>query len=121
MRLDSVQPVVLFSFGVNEMLVQVICHGIPDSTVLHEGDIVNIDVTVFYDGVHGDCSETVFVGAYEAAPESVRDLVVTTHAAWRAAIDHCKPGVSYSELGGIIEDIIKVKGYTTVREFCGHG
>jgi len=41
---------------------EVICHGIPDSTVLQEGDIVNIDVTLFHDGVHGDCSETVFVG-----------------------------------------------------------
>ena len=43
---------------------EIICHGIPDTTVLQDGDIVNIDVTVFHDGVHGDCSETVFVGEY---------------------------------------------------------
>jgi methionyl aminopeptidase len=53
--------------------------------------------------------------------DNVRDLVVTTYKAWRAAIDHCKPGARYSEIGGIIENIIAAKGYTTVKEFCGHG
>lgn len=97
---------------------EVICHGIPDSTVLKDGDIINVDVTIFHDGVHGDCSETVMVG--NVSPQ-VRDLVTTTYECWQAAINHCKPGVPYSELGGIIESIITKKGYTTVREFCGHG
>ncbi|KAJ1404907.1 peptidase M24, structural domain-containing protein [Ochromonadaceae sp. CCMP2298] len=97
---------------------EIICHGIPDTTMLLEGDIVNIDVTVFHDGVHGDCSETVFVG--QVSPQ-VRDLVVTTYEAWQAAIDFCQPGRKYSDIGGIIEDIIKPKGYSTVKEFCGHG
>jgi len=75
-------------------------------------------VTIFHDGVHGDCSETVFVG--EVSPQ-VRDLVVTTYEAWKQAIAFCKPGRKYSDIGGIIEDIISAKGYTTVKEFCGHG
>jgi len=97
---------------------EIICHGIPDSTVLIEGDIVNIDVTVFHDGVHGDCSETVFVGAVD---DRIRDLVITTFDCWMAAITFCRPGRSYSDIGGIIEDIIAPKGYSTVKEFCGHG
>lgn len=99
-------------------LNEVICHGIPDTTVLQEGDVINIDVTVFHDGVHGDCSETVFVGRVS---DQVRDLTVTTFEAWQAAIDFCKPGAKYSEIGGIIEDIVAAKGYTSVQEFCGHG
>jgi methionyl aminopeptidase len=104
--------------------------------VLKDGDIVNIDITIFHDGVHGDCSETVFIG--NVSPEvgrivliafadffytskKVRDLVVTTFEAWKASIAICKPGVRYSEIGGVIEDIIKPKGYTSVEEFCGHG
>lgn len=100
---------------------EVICHGIPDNTVLAAGDIVNVDVTVFFDGVHGDCSETVFVGPREAVAPALQDLVLTTFTAWQAAIQHCRPGVKYSELGGIIEDLIKAKGYSTVEIFCGHG
>ena len=70
-------------------LNEVICHGIPDSTVLKNGDILNIDITVFHDGVHGDCSETIFIGEPE---DRVRDLVKTTFDAWQAAIAICKPG-----------------------------
>lgn len=97
---------------------EVICHGIPDSTVIQDGDIMNIDVTIFHDGVHGDCSETVLVGSVS---EKVKDLVVTTYNAWKAAINFCKPGQKYSDIGGVIEDIISPKGYTSVKEFCGHG
>jgi len=97
---------------------EVICHGIPDSTIVNEGDIINVDVTIYYDGVHGDCSETVLVGKVDP---KIKDLVITTYTAWKAAIAHCKPGVKYNEIGGIIEDIVTAKGYTTVKEFCGHG
>jgi methionyl aminopeptidase len=75
-------------------------------------------VTVFHDGVHGDCSETVLIGNVS---DKVKDLVVTTYESLRAAIAFCKPGQKYSDIGGIIEDIITPKGYTSVREFCGHG
>jgi methionyl aminopeptidase len=70
---------------------EVICHGIPDSTVLKDGDIVNIDVTVYHDGVHGDCSETVFVGDVD---DKTKDLVQTTYDALQAAIAMCKPGIT---------------------------
>lgn len=98
---------------------EVICHGIPDSTTLLDGDIVNIDVTVYHEGVHGDCSETVLVGS--RVDEKVKDLVHTTYVAWDAAVRACRPGLPYSSIGGIIEDIITAKGYTSVRQFCGHG
>jgi len=97
---------------------EVICHGIPDSTIVNDGDIINVDVTIYHDGVHGDCSETILVGNVDP---KLKDLVITTYTAWKAAIDHCKPGVKYNEIGGIIEDIVTAKGYTTVKEFCGHG
>ena len=102
-------------------LNEVICHGIPDSTVVKEGDIINIDITIFHDNVHGDCSETVIVGDVSKADPKVKDLVITTYNAWKAAIAFCKPGRKYSDIGGIIEDIVKPKGYTSVKEFCGHG
>lgn len=97
---------------------EIICHGIPDSTVLQEGDIVNLDITIFHDGVHGDCSETVFVGQVS---DEKRDLVVTTYNCWKAAIAICKPGVKYSEIGGVIDAYITPRGYTSVKEYCGHG
>ena len=97
---------------------EIICHGIPDSTVLKEGDIINVDVTIFHDGVHGDCSETVMVGKVS---DRVKELVVTTYDAFKAAIGICKPGVKYNEIGGVIQDIISARGFTTVHEFCGHG
>ncbi len=97
---------------------EVICHGIPDSTVLRSGDIVNVDVTVFHDGVHGDCSETVLVG--EVAPAAV-DLVQTSLEALQAAIRYCRPGQRYSGIGGVIEDVAAARGFSTCRAFCGHG
>ncbi len=54
------------------------------------------------------------------SPE-VRDLVITTYDAWQAAISICKPGTRYNEIGGVIEKIVSAKGYSSVREFCGHG
>jgi methionyl aminopeptidase len=85
---------------------------------LQDGDIVNIDITIYHNGVHGDCSETVLLGNVD---EKTKDLVITTYEAWQAAINICKPGVRYSEIGGAIEDVVEPKGYTSVREFCGHG
>ena len=73
-----------------------ICHGIPDGTVLVAGDILNVDVTVFHDGVHGDCSETVFVGPAEAVAPPTRALVLAAFEAWQAAIRHCGPGETHT-------------------------
>lgn len=97
---------------------EIICHGIPDSTKLQDGDIINIDVTVYYHGVHGDCSETVLIG--QVAPQ-LKELVYTTYQAWQAAINICKPGVPYNKIGGVIEDTVSAKGYGIAKEFLGHG
>ena len=97
---------------------EVICHGIPDSSVLKDGDIVNIDVTCYYNGYHGDCSETFLVGNVD---EKGKQLVKVTYDCWQAAIDYCKPGALYKGIGSIIEDAITPHGYSTVAHFCGHG
>jgi len=79
---------------------------------------VNVDVTCYYGGYHGDCSETFLVGEVD---EAGKRLVKVTHDCWRAAIDYCRPGRPYSGIGKIIEEYIAPYGYTSVREFCGHG
>ncbi|CBN77263.1 methionine aminopeptidase [Ectocarpus siliculosus] len=97
---------------------EIICHGIPDSTVLEDGMIVNVDVTVFYKGYHGDCSEMFLVGEVDQAG---KDLVKDTYDIWQQAIAYCKPGRHYKGIGGVIENLCTAKGYTTVPNFCGHG
>ena len=106
------------SYNRNRNPQEIICHGIPDSTIVNDGDIINIDITVYIDGVHGDCSETVMIGNVS---DKVKDLVITTYESLRAAIAFCKPGERYNDIGGIIDDIIIPKGYSSVKEFCGHG
>ena len=95
-----------------------ICHGIPDSYQLREGDIVNVDVTCFVGGYHGDCSETFVIGEVD---EAGKRLVRVTYDAWQAAIAYCKPGAAYSGIGAIIEDYIAEYRYNSVKQFCGHG
>ncbi|EKX31306.1 hypothetical protein GUITHDRAFT_156633 [Guillardia theta CCMP2712] len=98
---------------------EVICHGIPcTNTRLKEGDIINIDVTCYLNGYHGDCSETFCVGEVDDAGKK---LVKVTYDAWQAAIKICKPGVPYSQIGGVIDDIVTKEGFTSTRNFCGHG
>lgn len=97
---------------------EVICHGIPDDTVLREGDIVNCDVTVFIYGVHGDCSETVFVGEVS---EQSKKLVEVTHGALMAGIEAVKPGGRVRDIGRAIQNFVKPHGYGVVRSFVGHG
>merc|ERR1719247_517212 len=76
---------------------EVICHGIPDSSVLNDGDVVNIDITCYYGGYHGDCSEMFLVG--DDVDEEAKQLVKATHDCWQAAIDYCAPGKPYSGIG----------------------
>lgn len=97
---------------------EVVCHGIPDDTTLVDGDIINIDITVFYDGYHGDCSETFLVGNVD---RKGRHLVKTTHECLERAIALCKPGLAVKHIGGVIEEHAKSNGLTVVRNFCGHG
>lgn len=97
---------------------EVICHGIPDSTRLLEGDIVNCDVTIFLDGVHGDCSETVLVGEVD---EASRALVEHTREALMRGIGAVAVGGRVRDIGRAIQDYIKPLGYGIVRSFVGHG
>lgn len=97
---------------------EVVLHGIPDSRPLEEGDIVNLDVTIFLDGVHGDCSATFPIGKIDA--ESERLLQATKDALY-VGIDAAKPGKRIYDIGRAIEAFAKSKGYGVVREFCGHG
>lgn len=97
---------------------EVICHGIPDSRPLVEGDIVNIDVTLYREGVHGDTSATFLVG--EVDPESVR-LVEVTIESLDLAIDAVRPGGPVRDIGQVIERHAAKHRLGVVREFIGHG
>ncbi|MDX3237300.1 type I methionyl aminopeptidase [Streptomyces sp. ME03-5709C] len=97
---------------------EVICHGIPDSTELRDGDIVNLDVTAYIHGVHGDTNATYLVG--EVAEES-RLLVERTWESLNRAIKAVKPGRQINVIGRVIESYAKRFGYGVVRDFTGHG
>jgi methionyl aminopeptidase len=97
---------------------EVICHGIPDSTALNEGDIVNIDITAFIDGVHGDTDATYPVG--EVDDES-RLLIERTEAAMLRGVRAVAPGRPISVVGRVIEAYARRFGYGVVRDFTGHG
>ncbi|MGI8418285.1 MAG: type I methionyl aminopeptidase [Nakamurella sp.] len=99
-------------------LNEVICHGIPDSTVIGDGDIVKIDVTAYLDGVHGDNCATYLAG--EVAPE-VRLLVERTEQAMNRAIKAVAPGRQLNVVGKVIEAYGKRFGYGVVRDYTGHG
>ncbi|HEY2225883.1 type I methionyl aminopeptidase [Actinomycetospora sp.] len=99
-------------------LNEVICHGIPDSTVIEDGDIVNIDVTAYIDGVHGDTNATFLAG--DVAEED-RLLVERTHEATMRAIKAVKPGRELNIVGRVIESYSNRFGYGVVRDFTGHG
>ncbi|SEM09033.1 type I methionyl aminopeptidase [Streptacidiphilus jiangxiensis] len=97
---------------------EVICHGIPDSTVLQDGDIVNLDVTAFIHGVHGDLNATFLVGDVD---EESKLLVERTREATRRGIAAVKPGRQVNVIGRVIESYAKRFGYGVVRDFTGHG
>jgi methionyl aminopeptidase len=97
---------------------EVICHGIPDSTVLTEGDIVNIDITAYRDGVHGDTDATYPVGEVD---EESRLLVERTREAMLRGVKAVRPGRSINVIGRVIESYARRFGYGVVRDFTGHG
>ena len=97
---------------------EVICHGIPDSTVVQDGDIVNIDITAYLNGVHGDTNATFMT---PGVTDEVRDLVERTREALRRAINAVKPGRRINVIGRVIESYAKRFDYGVVREFTGHG
>ncbi len=99
-------------------LNEVICHGIPDSTVVNEGDIVNIDITAYIGGVHGDTNATFLAGAVD---EESRLLVERTREATMRAIRAVAPGRAINVVGRVIESYARRFGYGVVRDFTGHG
>lgn len=96
----------------------VICHGIPDQKKLKNGDIINIDVTVIVDGWHGDTSRMYFVG--NPSVKSKR-LVDATYQAMMLGIEQVKPGAYLGDIGHAIDSYVKEFGYSSVRDYCGHG
>jgi methionyl aminopeptidase len=97
---------------------EVICHGIPDSTVLQAGDIVNVDITAYLNGVHGDTDATYLVGNVD---EESRLLVERTREALMRGIGAVAPGREVNVIGRVIERFAARFGYGVVRDFTGHG
>ena len=97
---------------------EVICHGIPDTRKLQDGDIVNLDVSCYKDGFHADLNETYCVGNVS---ESSRLLVEATYDSLMKAIESCKPGKMYREVGNVIAKHVEPLGFSVVRTYRGHG
>ena len=97
---------------------EVICHGIPDSTVIEDGDIVKVDITAFLDGVHGDNCGSFIAGE---GSEQSRHLVATTHEAMMRGIKAAQPGREVNVIGRVIEKYAARFGYESVRNYTGHG
>lgn len=100
-------------------LNHVICHGIPDEKKIKEGDILNIDVTVIVNGWHGDSSRMYLVG--DKAGILAKRLVQTTYDAMMLGIEQIKPGNTIGNIGHAIQTHAESKGYSVVRDYCGHG
>jgi methionyl aminopeptidase len=100
---------------------EVVCHGIPDDRPLEHGDIVNVDVTAYVDGVHGDTSATFAVGGSEELDEPTAALVRTTCEATMRGIAAVAPGRQLRQIGRVIESYAGARGFGVVRDYGGHG
>lgn len=96
----------------------VVCHGIPNTKPLKEGDIVNIDVTLIVDGWHGDSSRMYGVGRIKRAAER---LINVTHESLMRGMAAVKPGATTGDIGAAIQDYVESQRCSVVRDFCGHG
>jgi len=99
-------------------LNEAVCHGIPDMTVLKDGDILNVDICCFVDGYHSDANETWLIG--NVADED-KHLVETSYQCLNAAIEIVKPGTLFRDIGNVIMKLATKRGCSVVRSFCGHG
>ena len=97
---------------------EVICHGIPDMRPLEDGDIVNLDISVYLNGYHGDLNETVLCGNVD---EAGRNLVKGAWECLAKAIELVKPGTRFRDVGDIISAHAARGGLSVVRTYCGHG
>ncbi|GAA5846519.1 hypothetical protein JCM3766R1_002517 [Sporobolomyces carnicolor] len=98
---------------------EVICHGIPDARPLVEGDIINLDVTLYHGGFHGDINATYPVGS--TVPQTNLDLIACARECLDEAIRLCKPGFQYQDVGKTIEFIASKRGFSTNKTYVGHG
>ena len=96
----------------------VICHGIPSNKILHSGDIINVDVTVFKDGWHGDTSRMFYVGDVSV---KAKRLVETTYKSMMEAIKIVNSKSTVGDIGSAIQGVVEKEGFSVVRDFCGHG
>ena len=96
----------------------VVCHGIPSDKILDVGNIINIDVTAIIDGHHGDTSRMFYIG--DVSVKS-KNIILTTYESMMKAISIIKPGIKLGDLGATIQENVESKGYSVVRDFCGHG
>ena len=96
----------------------VVCHGIPSNKILKEGDIVNVDVTAYKNGWHGDTSRMFNVGEISI---KARKLINTTYDSMMEAIKIVKEGVQLGDIGSTIQNYVEAEGFSVVQDFCGHG
>ena len=96
----------------------VVCHGIPSDKILKEGNIINIDVTTIVNGHHGDTSRMFFIG--DASVKS-KNLIKATYESMMKGISIIKPGTKLGDIGNTIQEHVEAKGFSVVRDFCGHG
>ena len=96
----------------------IVCHGIPSSKILKDGDIINVDVTVLKDGWHGDTSRMYYVGE---VPIKAKKLVETTYKAMMQGIKILNSNISLGDIGNEIQSFVEKEGFSVVRDFCGHG
>jgi len=107
-----------FPKSVCTSLNEVACHGIPDKTILKDGDIINVDITVFFNGYHGDCSKTFMVGEVD---EAGRYLVEKTEECLNNCVALCRPDVPFNAIGRYISAFCQEKRLGIIPAFIGHG
>ena len=96
----------------------VICHGIPQNKILNDGDILNVDVTAFKDGWHGDTSRMFNIGEISIKAEK---LISTTYESMMRGIKIIKEGIQLGDIGSTIQNFVEAEGFSVVQDFCGHG
>jgi len=97
---------------------EVICHGIPDDRPLQEGDIVNVDISIYKYGLHTDLNETFMIGTVS---QSSQLLIKKSYESLMKAIQICKPGTMYRDIGNLIGKYIEDNGLSVTRSYTGHG
>ncbi|TNY17123.1 peptidase M24, structural domain-containing protein [Rhodotorula diobovata] len=109
----------LFPRSVCTSVNEVICHGIPDARPLEDGDILNLDVTLYHGGFHGDINGTYPVGS--SVSQVNLDVIACARECLDESIRMCKPGTRYQDIGAKVEEIAKAHGFQSNKTYCGHG